>query len=123
MHAESIAWAYNKGMPEKIPSPEFSEEEQKLIEALWKGESGSEERFRALVKEREDAIRSDPRGNMELHLHIAKLCHAAGAWRIAWDYLESVREQAHGHGESAQDLFDAAMAMMDQIEAEGEQEK
>jgi hypothetical protein len=105
---------YNKKMPERFPTPEFSEEEQKLIQDLWMGEPGSEERFATLIQERQAAINSEPRPNAELSLFLAKLCVAAGAWKIALDYLLEVDMQAQ-QVEGAQDLFDTAGEMRKQI--------
>lgn len=108
-------------MPEKIPTPEFSPEEQELIAKLR--ERGIDAKTKEALldwteaQEIEANAINTPRANIELNMKRAKLYHAAGFDAEAWDVLESVRIQATNEGED--DLYETAMRMMDEIESAG----
>ena len=105
---------------EKIPSPEFSPEEQQLIANLRErgiADAKTKEALLAWTEAREieaNAINA-PRTNIELNVKQAKLYSAAGFTSEAWDILESVRTQASNEGED--DLYNEATGLMDGIDA------
>ena len=108
-------------MPEKFPSPEFSQEELRLIAKLKeRGLEGAEARQELLawteVQEGEASEINTSRANIEFNMKRAKLYLAAGFKAEAWDVLESVRMQAHNEGEA--DLYEEAMRIMDELDAE-----
>lgn len=107
-------------MPEKIPTPEFSPEEQELITKLRERGINDEKTKEALLdwteaQEIEANAINTPRANIELNMKRAKLYHAAGFMGEALDVLESVRMQATNEGED--DLYAEAMRMMDDIDS------
>lgn len=110
-------------MPEKIPSSEFSPEEQKLISALRERGVSDAETKKKLVswteaeEERADGLNTS-RAKIEFNVKRAKLYTAAGFADEAWNVLESVRMQATNEGEN--DLYAEAMRLMDEIGASGE---
>jgi hypothetical protein len=108
-------------MSEKLPSPEFSFEEQKLIAKLRERGFDDETRKELLRWTEAQEARANevntPRANIELNLKRAKLYYAAGFASEAWDVLESVREQTINEGED--DLLIEAMRIMDEIDASG----
>jgi hypothetical protein len=108
-------------MPEKIPTPEFSPEEQELIAKLRERGVDDVKTKEALLdwteaQEIEANAINTPRANIELNVRRAKLYRVAGFNAEAWDALESVRMQASNEGED--DLYETAMRMMDEIDAE-----
>lgn len=107
-------------MSEKIPTPEFSPEEQELITKLCERGVDDAKTKEALLAwtealEIEANAVNTPRANIELNMKRAKLYHAAGFTTETWDVLESVRIQATNEGED--DLYAEAMRMMDDIDA------
>ena len=111
-------------MPEKIPTPEFSPEEQELIIKLRERGVDDEKTKEALLawteaQEIEANAINTPRANIELNMKRAKLYSAAGFTSEAWDVLESVRTQATNEGED--DLYAESMRMMDGMDAAGNQ--
>jgi hypothetical protein len=110
-------------MPEKIPSPEFSAEERELIVKLRERGIADTETKQALLswteaREAEANAINTPRANIECNVKRAKLYAAAGLTAEAWNVLESVREQAVN--EKADDLYDEAMRIMDDIDTSKE---
>jgi len=109
-------------MPEKIPSPEFSQqEEQNLIAKLReKGVDDPEVRKSLMVwcekEEAEVASINTSRAGIELDLKKAKLYRAAGYRDEAWASLEAARQAAHNEGD--EELFRQAEDLMDQMDAE-----
>ncbi len=108
-------------MPEKFPSPEFSQEELQLIAKLKeRGLEDAEAKQELLAwTEAQEAKANETntsRANVEMNIKRAKLYRAAGFKAGAWDVLESVRMQAHNEGEA--DLYEEAMRIMDELDAE-----
>ena len=117
-----IKIGYNKTMPEKFPSPEFSSEEEALIAKL-REHGMDEETQKELIAwtEKQEAKANEtntPRANIELNVKRAKLYFAAGLKAEAWDILESVRIQAMNENENT--LYVEAMKIMDEIDAESQ---
>src|SRR5271170_4400712 len=103
-------------MPEKIPTPEFSPDEQELIAKLREeGVDGVKTKEALLdwteAQEIEANAINTSRANIELNMKRAKLYHAAGLIAESRDVLESVRIQAANEGE--EDLYTEAMRLMD----------
>lgn len=103
-------------MPERFPTPEFSEEELRLIRALdEKGPEDEETRklLNAWLDEEEtkaNAINT-PRANIELNLKRAKLYAAAGFAQSARENAKDAMLQAANEGEP--ELWDAARSFFD----------
>jgi len=108
-------------MPERFRTSEFSERDLELIEQLKrKGPSDPESHILIATwsDEEKERVESDPhsRTRIEFNLKRAKIYRAAKFYRGAWEDSESVRQAAFNEGE--QDLFDQAMALMDEIDSE-----
>ena len=108
-------------MTERPPGSEFSENEQLLIARLR--EHGHEDPEALLMlnawcdEQKLKANEINTAGaNIEVDLRRAKLYRAAGFHRDALDSLEAARESAHNAGEK--DLYEQAMALMDEIDEE-----
>ena len=110
-----------KAMPEKIPSSEFSSEEQALIAKLRERGLDDETRKELTTWTEAQEARANevntPRANIEMNVKRAKLYNAAEFMAEAWDVLESVRMQATNEDED--DLYAEAMRMMDEMDASG----
>ena len=112
-------------MAERLPTPEFSEVERELIAKLREvlpDDPKAHEMLVAWSKAEEERVEQEARAgdaaraNIEFDLKKARLYHAAGYKGQAFETLNWVREQAGNIG--ADDLYDRAMAMMDEMDAE-----
>ncbi|MEK9180271.1 MAG: hypothetical protein AAB897_02570 [Patescibacteria group bacterium] len=108
-------------MSEKLPSSEFTQQEEELIRKLR--EQGAEHpETRKLLEDwiiEQEAVanqKNTPRASIELNLKRAQLYRAAGYIDEARENLEAVRRQATQEEEN--DLLQVAESLMDQIEAE-----
>lgn len=115
-------------MPEKIPTSEWNEAEQKLIQALR--EKGVEDQeVRALLQQwvegeeakAEAATEQRVEASIAFERRRAKLYYDAGYLNEALGALEDARMQAHQI--QNQELYDAIMAEMDRIEEESAEKK
>jgi len=105
-------------MPERFPSPEFSAEEQELIQALKErfDDPGTKEKLNQWLDQKEAWAneQNTGRANIEVNLMRAKLYAAAGFKDEAWGAFEDVRTQAHNEGQ--EDLLRDAEEGMDALE-------
>lgn len=104
-------------MPEKFPSPEFSVEEQELIQALKENFDSPEtkEKLNNWLDEKENWAneQNTSRANIEVNLQRAKLYAAAGFKDEAREAFEDVRLQAYN--ENQEDLLSAAEEALDSL--------
>lgn len=104
-------------MPEKFPSPEFSAEEQELIQALRENFDAPEtkEKLNQWLDEKESWAneQNTSRANIEVNLMRAKLYAAAGFKDEAREAFEDVRTQANNEGE--EELLKNAEEEMDKL--------
>ncbi len=105
-------------MHEQSPSPEFSEEEVRLIK-IFKENGPQDEEGRELLnqwldREEEGATSSNTsRANIELNLKRAKLYSAAGLQEAARENAEDAMAQAANEGEP--ELWDRAQAILQSL--------
>jgi hypothetical protein len=108
-------------MKERLPSVEFSEQEQLLINKLRESGPADPETRELLLQwteegEKEASANPSKRGHIEFNLRRAKLYMAASFKDEAWENLEAVRYEAFESDE--EDLQAVAEALMDEIDAQ-----
>jgi len=109
-------------MPERFPSPDFSEPEQRLI-ALLREKGPNDPDVRAIFdawcgqEEARAMALNTSRANIEVQLRRAKLYRAAGGYDSAWDTLAALC-MYEAPDESAKDLYREAMALAEQMRRE-----
>ncbi|HVN26252.1 MAG TPA: hypothetical protein VMT99_01180 [Candidatus Paceibacterota bacterium] len=108
-------------MTERLPRSEFSEAEQALIANLREKGPADPETRRMLLEwcdeeEAKVAEINTSRAGIELDLKKARIYQASGFHEEAWASLEAARTAAHN--ENAEDLFNEAEALMNEMDQE-----